>query len=140
MILVHGAEFQALHPAFHGSSRLFQNRILASLDRLHVDADLAHADAEIASAARNPPCISARYKGFGRDAASIDAGSAEKFSLDYGDLHPGVDQAGGERWSRLSSPDYNGVKFLHFSDPPKADIRRLCTAPRNEKISDHFSE
>ena len=112
---VDGARFQPLHPVFHAHSRLPGNRILTSLDSLHVHGDLTpQSEAEIAGAARDVRGIRARHEGFRRDAAGVDAGPAEVFALDDGDFHPGFDQAGGERGSRLPGSDDDSVEFLHF--------------------------
>src|SRR5215470_6170317 len=115
MTQVDCAGFQTLYPALHGHSRLSGNRILASLDSLHVHGDVArNSEAEFAGTAGDGSGIGARYQRFGRDAAGVDAGSAEQFSLDDGDLHSGFDQAGGERWSRLPCSDDDGVEVQHF--------------------------
>src|SRR5262249_42107910 len=46
---------------------------------------------------------------FRRDAAGIDASATEQLALDDRDSHPGGCQAAGERRTRLSRPDNNGV-------------------------------
>src|SRR6476660_5531782 len=115
--LVDGAGFQALHPALDARSRLSGYRVLASLDRLHVHSQFTpQSDAEISGAACDLRRIGACDQGFGRDAASVDAGAAERFSLDHGDLHAGVNQTGGKWRSCLSGSDDDCVVFLHVSD------------------------
>jgi hypothetical protein len=87
-------------------------RVLASLDRLHVHSQLTpQSDTEISGAACDLRRISACDQGFRRDAASVDAGAAERFSLDHSELHAGVNQAGSKRRSCLSGSDDDCVYF-----------------------------
>ena len=51
------------------------------------------------------------------------------FALDDGDFHPGFDQPGGERGSRLPGSDDDSVEFLHFQT--SAPARRNCTRQRS---------
>jgi hypothetical protein len=50
------------------------------------------------------------------NAASVDAGAAEQFSLDHGDLHAGINQASGRRRPCLSGSDDDCVVLLPVSD------------------------
>ena len=59
------------------------DRVLARLDRLHVDPDRPFDhDAEVGGAARDVGRAGARDQRLGRDAAVVDAGAAEALALD----------------------------------------------------------
>ena len=70
------------------------DRVLARLDRLHVDPDRAlDDDAEVRGPARDVRGAGARDQGLGRDAAVVDAGAAEALALDDRDAPAGLRQA-----------------------------------------------
>src|SRR5688572_25304199 len=88
----------AAQPLLDAAGGLADHRVLARLDALHVDADLAGAPQAVFPAAPgHVRGVGARDQGLGGSAAVVDAGAAEGAALDDGDLAPGAGKARGER-------------------------------------------
>jgi len=88
--------------------------VLARLDALHVDRDVAPgAETEVGAAPRGVHGIGAGDQGLGGRAAGIDAGAAKAIALDDRDFHARARQPPRERRSRLPGPDNDRVVVRH---------------------------
>ena len=82
------------------------NAILARLDRLHVDRDIAaDTDAVIGGAPCDMCRAGTRDQCFGRDAAGVDAGAAEVFAFDERNRAAGFCEPHRERRAGLTAAD-----------------------------------
>ena len=75
-------------------------------------------------------CVGAGNEGLGRDAAGIDAGSAEELALDDGYFLAGGRESCGERGASLSGTDDNGVVVGQRGrlTPPRMEVGGAGTA------------
>src|SRR5262249_44434240 len=98
----------------HPASRWRHDGILPRFDGLHVDSDRA-ADGYtvIACTARQISCVGARDQRFSWRAPGVDAGAAEKLSLDDGHLLAGSDEAPRQRWPGLPSANDDRIMMAH---------------------------
>ena len=88
--------------------------IFAGLHGLHVDTDRAvDRNAEVRGTAGHVRRVSAGHERFGRNAAGVDAGSAEQLAFDHGDVHPSGGETPRERRPGLPGPDDDRVIARH---------------------------
>src|SRR5215813_15424116 len=115
MALIYRTALEIFQPLLDTVARSAGHMILSSLDRLHIDGDLAwDVHAEIGRTPLHVHGVGARHQGLGRRAAGIDASTAEKLALDDGNASPGVDKALCKRWARLAGSDDDCVIALHW--------------------------
>ena len=103
-------------------ARLRDDRVLARLDPLHVDADLAgDRYAVFGRPPRRLRRIGARHQRLGRRAAGVDAGAADEIALDDRDLHAGAGQPQCQSRPGLTGANYDRVVVGHGRSNSGAD-------------------
>ena len=146
--LIDRASLQRLQGSLDGRARHASDGILARLHRLHVDA---HRPAEGHAIFGGTACkmrrIAARDQRFGRGAASIDAGTAEKFALDDRDFPACSHQPSRQGGTRLSGADDDRIIIRH-DRPPVSPVAtagtidstraRRTAACRNARLDDEI--
>jgi hypothetical protein len=114
MALVDAAIFEALEGPLDARVGEADDIVLACLDALHVDRDLAPgAEAVLGPAARQMRGIGARDQSLRRRATRVHAGAAEAVALDDGDGLARARQPPRERGSGLSGSDDDRVIVRH---------------------------
>src|SRR5687767_5970930 len=106
---IDGAVLHVLEPVFQTDPRLLGDLILACLHALHVDTHGADVDAVLGGASGHARRVRARHHRLGRNAAGVDAGSAEDLALDERDLHPSSGETRGHVRAGLAGPDDDRV-------------------------------
>src|SRR5215471_6731693 len=113
--LINRATLEIFQPLLDTVTRAPGHMIFSSLDRLHIDDDLARdVHAEIGCTSRHMGGVGARHQGLGRRAAGIDASAAEQVALDDGNVSPAIDKTLCKRWARLAGSDDDCVIALHW--------------------------
>src|SRR5262249_46196524 len=114
MALINRATLEIFQPLLDTFTRAPRHMILSSLDRLHVDDDLARdVHTEIGRTPRHMRGVGARHQGLGRRAAGIDASAAEQVALDHGDRSSVINKALCKRWACLAGSNDDRVIAVH---------------------------
>ena len=79
------AAVHALEPGLDAVAVVEHDLVLARLDLCHVDGDVAGADAVLGAASGDVCGVRAGHQRLGRNAAVVDAGSADELALDHRD-------------------------------------------------------
>src|ERR1044071_734803 len=109
--LVYGRALQPAHPFLHAAARLGDDLVLAGLDPLHIDVELAANLKTVFAAARGKARgVGARHHGLGGRAAVVHAGAAELVALDHRDFHSRASEARSEGGTSLAGADDDGVE------------------------------
>src|SRR5262245_4725084 len=103
---------QAFYPARDAGARLERNPILARLNAFHVDFQLAsNLDAIFGSAADLVRHPRACHQRLGRNAAGVDAGTANMLALDDRGPQSLLREPVRKRWTGLARTNDNRVEF-----------------------------
>ena len=99
---------------FDAVARFEEDFFFAGFDGLHVDGEAAgNVDAVEGGAACHLHGVGVGDEGLGRDAAGVDAGSAEELALDDGDLLAGGGETSCEGGTGLAGSNDDGVELGH---------------------------
>jgi hypothetical protein len=121
LALVDGAVLELLHRSLDALAGAAGDGVLARLDLLHVDRDLAaDGEAVVRAAPGHVHGIGAGDQRLGGRAAGVDAGAAETAALDDRHLHAGSGQPPRERRACLARSNDDGVVHGHDALPRDA--------------------
>ena len=117
MPLDHADVWRAVEPCAHTAARLFDDRILARLDALHVDAHwrIEHHTV-VGGPARHVRHTRAGNQGLGRHAAVVDAGAAEALAFDDRGFQAFLAAAHSQCRPGLAGADDDGVEAFDHGD------------------------
>ena len=115
MAFIDLAVLQAFEGSLDGAVGLGNDVILARLDTLHIDLDVAGAYSVVGPAAREVGSVGGRDQRFRGCATGIDAGAPEASAFDDGNFHSRTCQPSCEWWPSLPGSDDNSVVGCHVS-------------------------
>lgn len=108
--LDHLGVLQVLHPLVDAVARLQDDLVLAGLDALHLDRDVACGKSEFGTAPGHVNRPRTGHHGFGRYAAHIDTGAAKVPALDHRRAQALRGAARSQRRPCLAGSDDDGIK------------------------------